>query len=80
MSGKKTKVKKAATSDTDLSPIVPMGSVTVNLNKNRSNDKDRYLCLNLNLILKELMPDQEIPPIHPKAREAAIIFFKLSCI
>lgn len=71
---KKTKVKKAATSDTDLSPIVSLGPVAVNLNKNRSNDKDRYLCLNLNLVLKELMPDQEIPPIHPEAREAAVIF------
>jgi len=51
-----------------------MGPVVVNLNKNRSNDKDRYLCMNLNLILNELMPDQEIPEIHPKAKEAAIIF------
>ncbi|MCD4722462.1 MAG: flagellar basal body-associated protein FliL [Desulfobacula sp.] len=71
---KHTNVKKAATSDDDLSPIVSVGPVAVNLNKNRSNDKDRYLCLNMNLVLKELMPDQEIPPIHPKAREAGIIF------
>ena len=71
---KKTNVKKTATADVDLSPIVPMGPVVVNLNKNRSNDKDRYLCLNMNLVIRELMPDQEIPPIHPKAREAGIIF------
>jgi hypothetical protein len=71
---KATNAKKAATSENDLSPIVPMGPVAVNLNKNRSNDKDRYLCLNMNLVLKELMPDQELSPIHPKAREAAVIF------
>ncbi|MCK5163016.1 MAG: flagellar basal body-associated FliL family protein [Desulfobacula sp.] len=71
---KQTKTKKAAESEVDLSPIVPMGPIAVNLNKNRSNDKDRYLCLNMNLVLKELMPDQQIPPLHPKAREAAIIF------
>lgn len=69
-----TKAKTAEATEADLSPIVPMGPVVVNLNKNRSNDKDRYLCLNLNLVLKELMPGQEIPPIHPRAREAAIIF------
>ncbi len=71
---KKTNIQKAAISDADLSPILPMGPVAVNLNKNRSNDKDRYLCLNLNLVLNELMPDQEIPLIHPEASEAAIIF------
>ena len=71
---KKTNVKKAVTADADLSPIVSMGPVVVNLNKNRSNDKDRYLCLDLNLVLNELMPDQEIPLIHPKVRNAAIIF------
>ncbi|MBU2631174.1 MAG: flagellar basal body-associated FliL family protein [Proteobacteria bacterium] len=71
---KQTKAKKAVETEVDLSPIIPMGPVVVNLNKNRSNDKDRYLCLDLNLVLKELMPNQEIPPIHPKAREAAIIF------
>ena len=46
----------------------------INLNKNRSNTQDRYLCLNMNLVLKELMPDQQIPVMHPKAREAAILF------
>jgi hypothetical protein len=69
-----TKAKKAAATEVDLSPVIAMGPIAVNLNKNRSNDKDRYLCLNLNLVLKELMPDQEIAPIHPKAREVAIIF------
>jgi len=72
---KKTNSQKAAASKDTLASIVHMAPVAVNLNKNRSNDKDRYLCLDLNLVLKELMPDQKIPPIHPKAREAAIIFF-----
>jgi hypothetical protein len=72
---KKTNVHKAAIVENSLEIILPMGPVVVNLNKNRSNDKDRYLCLNLNIVFKDLMPDQEIPPIHPKAREAAIIFF-----
>jgi len=53
---------------------IPMGPVAVNLNKNRSHDKDRYLCLNMNLVLQEMMPEQNVPSIHPKAREAAIIF------
>jgi len=71
---KQTSAKKTAASEEMAAPIIPMGPVTVNLNKNRSNDKDRYLCLNMNMVLKELMPDQEIPLLHPKAREAAIIF------
>ncbi len=69
-----TNSQKSAESEDNLAPVVSMGPVAVNLNKNRSNDKDRYLCLNLNLVLKELMPGQKMPPIHPKAREAAIIF------
>ncbi len=71
---KKTSVKQAAVTEENIDQVIAMGPVVVNLNKNRSNDKDRYLCMNLNLILNELMPDQEIPEIHPKAKEAAIIF------
>ncbi|MCP3872345.1 MAG: flagellar basal body-associated FliL family protein [Desulfobacteraceae bacterium] len=66
--------KKSTAALEEIASTVSMGPVVVNLNKNRSNDKDRYLCLDISLILKELMPGQEIPPIHPKAREAAIIF------
>lgn len=69
-----TNSNKSSASEDDLASVVHMRPVAVNLNKNRSNDKDRYLCLNLNLVLKELMPGQKMPPIHPKAREAAIIF------
>jgi len=71
---KQTAPKKAAVADENAQAVIPMGPVVVNLNKNRANDKDRYLCLNLNLILKELMPEQLPPPIHPRVRDAAIIF------
>jgi flagellar basal body-associated protein FliL len=71
---KRTKAKSAKPTEEELALVVPMGPVAVNLNKNRSNDKDRYLCLNMSLVLKELMPGQEVPPIHPRAREAALIF------
>lgn len=70
----KTNVQKAAASQGNVDQMIAMGPVVVNLNKNRSHDKDRYLCMNLNLVLNELMPDQEVPEIHPKARDAAIIF------
>ncbi len=68
-----TSTQKQAVSE-NLNNAIPMGPVAVNLNKNRSHDKDRYLCLNMNLVLQEMMPEQDIPSIHPKAREAVIIF------
>ncbi len=71
---KQTSRQEASKVQEPLNPIVSMGPIAVNLNKNRSNDKDRYLCLNLNLIIKELMPEEAAPPLHPKAREAAMIF------
>lgn len=70
---KKNSAQQAAVVE-ETEQMISMGPVVVNLNKNRSNDKDRYLCMNLNLILNELMPDQVIPEIHPKARDAAILF------
>lgn len=72
---RQTQGRNSEVSEVDFVPVIPMGPVVVNLNKIRSNDKDRYLCLNIDLILKELMPDQEIPPIHPRVREATIVFF-----
>ncbi len=71
---KQTAAQKVAVAEENAQAVLAMGPVVVNLNKNRSNDKDRYLCLNLNLILKELMPEQVPPPIHPRAHDAAIIF------
>ena len=58
----------------DVAVTVPMAPYAVNLNKHSSNEPNRYLCLNMNLKLKELMPGQEIPKFHPKARDAAILF------
>ena len=69
-----TNTKTTAVSE-NLSNTMPMGPIAVNLNKNRSHDKDRYLCLDLTLILHEMMLEHEVPAIHPKAREAAMIFF-----
>ncbi|GEM_PF-4769958 len=53
---------------------IRMAPFTVNLNKVRSRDKDRYLCLNLKIILKEFMPGAQLPKVHPKAREAVLIY------
>ena len=71
----RTRIEKAAGSEADLGFILPLAPVVVNLNKNRSNDKDRYLCLKMNMIFKELMPGQKIPPLHPKVHDSVIIFF-----
>ena len=71
---KKTRAKKPGDTATEEAVVIPMKPLAVNLNKNRSNTQDHYLCLNMNLVLKELMPDQQIPTLHPKAREAAVIF------
>ncbi len=54
---------------------IPLAPVAVNINKNRTNDKDRYLCLKMKIILKEMMPGQKVPPVHPKVHDAVITFF-----
>jgi hypothetical protein len=71
---KKSRSKKSGDAVTEAAVVISMKPLAVNLNKNRSNTQDRYLCLNMNLVLKELMPDQQIPSLHPKAREASVIF------
>lgn len=71
---KKTSSKKPGDIEIDTAVVVPIKPLVVNLNKNSSSAPDRYLCLNMSMRLKELMPDQVIPVMHPKAREAAIIF------
>ena len=71
---KKTSTKKTGDIESDTAVVISMEPIAVNLNKNRSNTQDRYLCLKTSMVLKELMPDQKIPVMHPKAREAAIIF------
>jgi flagellar basal body-associated protein FliL len=70
----KTTTQKPGEVEAVKEVLISMEPIAVNLNKNSSNAQDRYLCLNMNMVLKELMPDQEIPAIHPKAREAAILF------
>jgi len=72
---KKTGGKKGGKTPGGVAPqFINMAPFAVNLNKNSSNAQDRYLCLNMKLALKELMPEQEIPNIHPRARDAAILF------
>lgn len=71
---KKSRVQKTGGAGEVAAVVIPMKPLAVNLNKNRSSTQDRYLCLNMNMVLKELMPDQQIPALHPKAREAAVIF------
>ena len=70
---KETNTKTTAVSE-NLNNTISMGPIAVNLNKHRLHDKDRYLCLNMTLILQEMMLEHEVPAIHPKAREAAMIF------
>ncbi len=71
---KRAQVKKKAEGSVSLDPVARMKPLVVNLNKIRSHDKDRYLCLNLDLELYDLMPDETVPIIHPEVREASIVF------
>lgn len=71
---RKTNPKRARNAVDEMATAISMKPIAVNLNKIRSNTQNRYLCLKMEMVLKELMPDQEIPVIHPRAREAAIIF------
>ena len=58
----------------DLQRMIKMAPLVVNLNKLRSHDKDRYLCVDLELNLKSPLPDMPVPVLHPRAREAVILF------
>ncbi len=71
---KRNRPSKQTLTPEDENRILSMKPVTVNLNKNRSADKDRYLCLNMALRLKELVPGTPVPAIHPRARDAAIVY------
>ncbi|MCP4119622.1 MAG: flagellar basal body-associated protein FliL [Desulfobacteraceae bacterium] len=57
-----------------LSRVIKVAPLVVNLNKIRSHDKDRYLCLDLEVNLKNLKPGQERPVLHPRARDAMNLF------
>lgn len=54
--------------------LIKMEPIVVNLNKIRSHDKDRYLCLDLTLNLKDSPSGKAIPLLHPRARDAMILF------
>ncbi|MCP4671764.1 MAG: flagellar basal body-associated FliL family protein [Desulfobacula sp.] len=69
----KTNTQKTKASES-LNTMIAMEPIAVNLNKNRSHDKNRYLCLDMSLVLQEMMPEQNIPAVHPRAREAIIMF------
>ncbi|WP_244154240.1 flagellar basal body-associated FliL family protein [Desulfospira joergensenii] len=71
---KKTTTGKSGKEQESSSLMIPMEPIAVNLNKISSNTKDRYLCLKMRLVLQELMPGQKVPRLHPRAREAAMVF------
>lgn len=71
---KKTGSQKGKATEEEQARVISMAPYTVNLNKISSNDTDEYLCLKMNLVLNEVMPDQEVPQFHPRARDAAILF------
>ena len=69
----RAKIKKGPDA-VELPRVIKIKPLVVNLNKIRSHDKDRYLCLDLELNLKDALPDAPIPILHPRAREAMILF------
>lgn len=71
---KKTSARKPGEQDESTAVAIHMPPLAVNLNKVSSGSPDRYLCISMELALKELMPGQKIPRVHPRAREAAIVF------
>ncbi|MBF0201858.1 MAG: flagellar basal body-associated FliL family protein [Desulfamplus sp.] len=71
---KRSRVKRQAKVEGILYPVLNMKPLIVNINKLSSHDKDRYLCLALDLHLEEITDDQDIPKLHPRAWDAAIIY------
>ncbi len=71
---KKAQVKKKGEKTIDLSPVVKIFPIVVNLNKISSNDVDRYFCLDMELDLHTLMPGEKPVRFTPRARDAAIMF------
>jgi len=60
----------------EVSRVIKVAPLVVNLNKHRSHDRDRYLCLDIELNLKPWVPgaSRSVPVFHPRAREATILF------
>ncbi len=54
--------------------VISMAPIAVNLDKISSNTKDSYLCVKIKILLKELMPGTPVPSMHPKIRDAAVLF------
>ena len=71
---KRAKIPAKGQEPENLPRMIKMAPLVVNLNKIRSHDKDRYLCLDLELILKSSLPGMAVPVLHPRAREAALLF------
>lgn len=73
---KRAQVKKKGGGDKsiNLSPVIRIPPIVVNLNKISSNDIDRYFCLDMELEMNTLLPGEKPVLFRPEAREAAIIF------
>jgi hypothetical protein len=71
---KRFKSKAKPGEQVNLSRVIRMEPLVVNLNKHRSHDKDRYLCLDMEVNLKKLKPGQAQPVLHPRARDAMNLF------
>ena len=73
---KRAQVKKKGGSDKgiNLTPVIKIPPIIVNLNKISSNDIDRYFCLDMELEMDTLLPGEKPVLFRPEAREAAIIF------
>ncbi len=73
---KRAQIKKKAGGDKsiNLSPVIKISPIIVNLNKISSNDMDRYFCLDMELDMDTLLPGEKPVMFRPEAREAAIIF------
>ncbi len=66
--------KKKGDKAINLSPVIKVTPIIVNLNKISSNDRDRYFCLDFELHMNVLLPGEKPVKFRPEAREAAIIF------
>lgn len=71
---KRVKSKVKGQEPEDLEPTIKMAPLVVNLNKIRSHDPDRFLCLDLELNLKSAPAGKAVPVLHPRAREAMLLF------
>ncbi len=73
---KRAQIKKKGGDDKsiNLSPVIKIPPIVVNLNKISSNDIDRYFCLDMELEMNTLLPGEKPVLFRPEAREAAIIF------